>query len=99
MRLRERVAAISAAMLSAGLVLSTTTPAHAVPDNCTVNTYGVWMVTSTCTTGTGEHRVSAVYINSGGHPQSATGDWAPVGGLSVAYTSGYVTYSWVAKRG
>ncbi|MEV4899233.1 hypothetical protein AB0K48_58915 [Nonomuraea sp. NPDC055795] len=99
MRLRKRVAAISAAILSAGLVLSTTTPAHAVPDNCTVNTYGFWMVTSTCTTGTGEHSVSAVYINSSGQPQSATGNWAPVGGLSVAYINGYVTYSWVAKRG
>ncbi|MER7134571.1 hypothetical protein [Streptosporangium saharense] len=99
MKSRKRVAALStAALLSVGLPLTTAAPAYAIPDSCTVNTWGGYGA-STCTTGTGEQRINIAYIDRQNQRQLVVGNWAPVGGTSSAYFNGSLHLWWLDKRG
>ncbi|MFF4415739.1 hypothetical protein ACFYY8_24695 [Streptosporangium sp. NPDC001559] len=99
MKSRKRAAALSTAtFLSVGLLLTTAAPAHAIPDTCTMDLRGGYGA-STCTTGTGEQRLSIAYIDRMNQRQLVVGNWAPVGGTSSVSFNGSIHLWWVDKRG
>ncbi|MGH8881815.1 MAG: hypothetical protein ACRD0P_31450 [Stackebrandtia sp.] len=97
MRIRSLCASV---LLGAAVLLTTGSPAQAIPGGCTISNSGT-TYSSNCTSGTGEHRI-AVWVK---FLTSATyhtfhGPWAPVGGTSTTQASCGCTVQsfWTEKR-
>ncbi|GII65611.1 hypothetical protein Skr01_56960 [Sphaerisporangium krabiense] len=86
MNTRKCASLVGAALVSAAIVAGTATPAHAIPDTCSITPSPIGYLSSYCTTGTGYHalRVTYRFVNPqlGGYTETVTGPWAAVGSLS-----------------
>lgn len=99
MNLRKWVA--TTAGLSAALIVGLATPAMATPTGCTYQV-GSGSASSTCTGGTGEHRIHVVQRHFS--PEvgliAIEGPWAPVGSVSFTRITPHTVISvWVETRG
>ncbi|MER5327182.1 hypothetical protein [Streptosporangium roseum] len=96
---KSRTAALSAAaLLTAGLLVGTASPAHALPEGCTAETWRTDRVSSYCQSGTGEHQIAVSYLHRNGERMETRGSWAPVGQTSYAGINGAVLLWWINKR-
>lgn len=98
MRIRSFCAGL--VLAAAATVLSTAT-AQAVPGNCTIG--GSYPeVTSSCTSGTGEHRIVVKFrfLDPTLGFTYFVGPWAPVGTISATRVAGggSVAEKWIDKR-
>ncbi|WP_283134459.1 hypothetical protein [Rhizohabitans arisaemae] len=93
MKTRRPMASLSASvLLAAGLVAGTAGPAFAVPTGCSHRTYyqGVdRYAESTCSGGTGQHRIQVIQQHHLAGPIPSQGPWQPVGTPSTTWIPGY----------
>ncbi|WP_283134461.1 hypothetical protein [Rhizohabitans arisaemae] len=86
MRVKRWAASLSAsALLAAGLVAGTAGAAHAVPTGCGPGLHPDGYYYSSCSGGTGEHRIVIIERHHlpGVGPIDRYGPWQPVGTLST----------------
>lgn len=89
MRIRRLPAVLLAATLGAATVITGATPAQAEPADCTIGYIAdPPAYTSYCASGTGYHLIGVSWKHP--NPQMPEygewrGEWAPVGGTSIAY--------------
>ncbi|MEU1733718.1 hypothetical protein [Streptosporangium sp. NPDC020145] len=89
MRIRRLSTALLATALGAATVVTGATPAQAEPSDCVIGRlYDPPAYTSYCASGTGYHMIGVGWKHP--NPQMPEygewhGEWAPVGGTSIAY--------------
>jgi hypothetical protein len=93
MKVRKAAATLfGGALLAATVITGTAAPAQAEPTSCSISSGpGPAEYTSYCASGTGYHLISVAWKHPNPQmPESgvADGQWAPVGGTSVARLPG-----------
>ncbi|MER7210433.1 hypothetical protein [Streptosporangium sp. NPDC000239] len=92
MKVRRAAATLSGgALIAAAVVTGVATPAHALPDSCSISYGSDGSISSYCSTGTGYHQivVSYCFVNPWvNYCGSDSGQKAPVGATSTVRPPG-----------
>jgi hypothetical protein len=102
MKAKRLATALSlSALMTAASLAGVASSASAAPTGCTL-TYGSNWAQSSCTAGTGEHRVHMLqqHFMPGVGPIACAGPWAPVGSPSYTTCAHHTIVNiWISTRG